>query len=229
MRIIFRTILLIAALFIGGCDDDKAKNPTTVSSSDFERALKEKKNLSTAELDRFFPDTVSVNKREASSNYTPLQAACIHNNLGATKYLIAKGAYVNEVHNNPDHGIDGYPALWFASVVHRNVEMVRTLLDAGADIRQGPKRNALATAHMIASAGYTEIMELFLKKDPTVANWNLFIGTPLHQAANAQRISTIKLLLDYGADKSVKDSEGNTAWHLASASTKASLPELEFH
>ena len=85
----------------------------------------------------------------------------------------------------------------------------------------------MSFVHLTAGAGRNEILEKFLKKDPSIANWPLYIGTPLHQAANGQRVETIKLLLRYGADKTLKDGDGNNPWRWADPNTRALVPELE--
>jgi ankyrin repeat protein len=195
-------------------------------ASQFEQAMKNKKQLSTTELREFFKEPDSINKRDSNTNHTPLMAAAYYNQLDIVKYLVQNGARVNDVHQNPEQSVYGYPALMHA-VINENAEMTEVLLNAGADMRLGPPKNVLSFVHFAAAGGQDDVLEKFLKKDPTIANWNLSIGTPLHQAANAQRITTIKLLLRYGADKSLLDREGNKPWRFADVNTRKAVPELE--
>jgi ankyrin repeat protein len=55
---------------------------------------------------------------------------------------------------------------------------------------------------------------------------NKYLSTPLHLAANYDRISVAKLLLDAGLDRGAKNEHNLTPWDLASSEIRQSLPEL---
>jgi ankyrin repeat protein len=168
----------------------------------------------------------NINKRDAGTGDTPLLAAARYNNLPVLKFLLQKGAQPNDLYSEPEY-LKSYPALWFA-VRWNNAEMVQALLDAGADARLGEKSGFGPIIHNFSeSGGSNEALEQLLKADKTLANWKIWTGTPLHRAANSGHVDTIRLLLRYGADKTLTDREGHTAWFWAQPDTKKAVPELE--
>ena len=94
------------------------------------------------------------------------------------------------------------------------VEIVRLLLDAGAD------KNLLDcdgfTALMLASdRGHHEVVRLLLEAGADEGLTNCFGRTALMPASQAGRVEIVRLLLDAGADKNLLDCDGFTALMLA--------------
>lgn len=233
--------MTLSVLLLNSCGNDKQKESQNTAvdrpsgpvrqppepQDDFGKAIEERCTIAVDEITKYFADEKSINKRDAGTGQTPLMAAARCNNLPVVKYLLTKGAQPNDVWQI-DALINGYPSLWFA-VNWDNAPMVKALLDAGADPRLRPTSGPLGSIiHFFARTGsMKKALEELLKADKTLANWKIGMGTPLHQAANAQRIDNIKLLLRYGADKTLTDSEGYTPWHWANAATKKAVPELQ--
>ena len=85
------------------------------------------------------------------------------------------------------------------------------LLDAGAEI--DTKDSSGRTALMYAASGpFVETVELFLKRGAEVNVQGTLEGfTPLMTAAAEGQAEVVRQLLDHGADRSLKDTDGDTA------------------
>ncbi len=192
----------------------------------FGKAIKERTNIGVDEITKYFVEEKNINKRDAGTGETPLMTAARYNNLPVVEYLLKKGAQPNDVWQTEGQLSKGYPSLWFA-VNWDNAAMVKALLDAGADPRLGPTSGLGPIIHLFAESGSNnKALEQLLKADKMLANWKIWTGTPLHRAANSQRIETIKLLLRYEADRTLTDREGHTPWYWANTDTRNAVPEL---
>lgn len=228
--------LTLSALLLNSCGDNQPDSPISEVGpvrqppepvDDFGNAIKKRQNIGVDEIAKYFVEEKNITKRDAGTGETPLMAAARYNNLPVVEYLLKKGAQPNDVWQNKDQLIKGYPSLWFA-VNWNNAAMVKALLDAGADPRLGPTSGLGPIIHLFAESGTNnEALEQLLKTDKTLANWKVWTGTPLHRAANSQRIETIKLLLRYGADKTLTDHDGKTPWQWANTDTRKAVPELQ--
>ena len=102
-----------------------------------------------------------------------------------------------------------------ADAARRNdVNMVRCLLDAGADkeFRVGDK-----TALMLASElGHLEVVHLLLEARADTDSWDNFGRTALLHASESGHLAIVRLLLEAGADKDCWNTVGETALLLAS-------------
>ena len=100
------------------------------------------------------------------------------------------------------------------SVFYGHVEMVRVLLEGGANVEMA-NDNQRTALHIAASYGNLEMCRLLLdwgaKVDP-VDKWK---ETPLHDAARQGYLSVVKLLVERGADDKEKNDNGRTASDLA--------------
>jgi len=115
--------------------------------------------------------------------------------------LVEAGADINFI------GGAGYTLLK-SSAERLDVEMVRALIDMGADTDAETKRYSTTPLYVAVQQDDLEIARLLLKAgaNPNAQNGDLWF--PL---ANAQSIEMVQLLLDYGADIHLTDERGMDA------------------
>lgn len=200
--------------------------------SGFEQTLKAagvNGNVSVANIEKYFVDPNNLNIRDKNTGNTPLLAAALYNNATVVKYLLAKGAVVDETYRYPDKKLlNGYSAL-LPAVMYQNLEMVQALLDANANPRIRPD-GEIPAINWAVGISKLEILEKILGKDPGLANLATTPdGTLLHLASRQKNkaAESVKLLLRFGADKSLKNSRGQTAWDFALEEVKKAVPELK--
>lgn len=159
-----------------------------------------------------------------------MQWCAYYGDVNAIQYLMSKGVPLSELGDNND--LNG-------AVFHGYYQLSRFLLEQGADPN-----------HPLADTGETPLHSVLTKADRPVnaeivalllahganpnakTNAGIETGafmrdvrtrqeTPLHRAAAYGDEKTIQLLLDAGADKTIKDMNGDTpltwaSWHLRS-------------
>jgi uncharacterized protein len=151
-----------------------------------------------------------------------------------TEYLLAKGADPNRQTNE-----SGHPVL-LGVAYFNNVACVRLLLGAGADAKAVVKETGETTLHNaliglgqhVSAADRHEVVKLLIEHgaDPNVctipgmsslAFWRdvrTRRETPLHRAAAYAPEETVRFLLRSGADKTIRDFNGDSpqswaSWH----------------
>ena len=130
--------------------------------------------------------------------FQPYDAEEGERRLTAVRGLVSRGADVNV----PRVSMWAYRPLHYAAkfATPWNTEMVRVLLDAGADIDAGVGPNPLTAVLGDSNAA-----------------WALE-DTPLMLACRAGCLETVALLLQRGANGTLRDSKGDTALHYAARS-----------
>ncbi len=120
---------------------------------------------------------------------------------------------------------DGRTALMFAGF-NGHTEIVRILVDEGArvNIRDGYGRTALLFA---ATGPFPKTVELLLerKADPNIVDNQEHFSALMHAAAEGN-IEVVKILLDYEADPTLKDIDGDTAESFARQKGHSELANL---
>ena len=155
---------------------------------------------------------------EACDDYVPLLMAAEKKNIEMVEYLLNRGANIDAV------GFDGFGVLEMASFEQFDqeqkeyVELFKLLLSYGAKEKKMGYVIARTT-----NENFTEVLEYLLKND---INPNINItacensgilhdGTPLHIAVEKLSIDLVRILINYGADKNLRNKYGMTPLDIA--------------
>lgn len=142
---------------------------------------------------------------------TAVMKAVQKNDVTRMRELIAGGADVNELDPNGDA-----PLVMAAYLGH--TEVVRLLLQAGADVTAvdpGMKATAL---HAAAYAGRTDTARLLIEHGVEVDRQGPKNGyTALHDAIWENNIDTARVILEAGANLTLKSHSGETPLDFAKA------------
>ena len=126
---------------------------------------------------------------------------------------------------------DGWPPLHLAAFFG-HPETTEALLDAGADVRAVSLNSEANLAINAAAAGpradrRPEIVGLLIKRGSPVDGRGSPAGhTPLHEAAFNGDLALVRLLLDEGADRSLRTPEGDTPLDIATKHKRAEAVRL---
>uniref|UniRef100_A0AAY5EDX4 Euchromatic histone-lysine N-methyltransferase 2 n=1 Tax=Electrophorus electricus TaxID=8005 RepID=A0AAY5EDX4_ELEEL len=175
------------------------------------------------------------------SQRTPLLEAIINNQVEVARYLIQSGACVyhedgstglhhaaklgnleivtlllntGQVDINAQDSGGWTPIIWAAE--HRHKEVIRALLNRGADVTLKDKEMNVCL-HWASFAGSAEIAELILNAGCPLISVNMHGDTPLHIAAREGYLACVTLFLSRGADIDIMNKEGDTPLSLARA------------
>ena len=135
--------------------------------------------------------------------------------------LIAKDASVANAYS-----VDGFTPLGFATFFGQR-EVVKTLLEAGADVnaasRESMKVTPLASA---AAAKQTEIARLLIAHGANVNARAAGGHIPLHEAAANGNLELVKLLIENGVDANARTDDGKTPLDFAVEYKRPEIIEL---
>ncbi|AIE86829.1 ankyrin repeat domain-containing protein [Fimbriimonas ginsengisoli] len=153
-------------------------------------------------------DMIGVN------NGTALHRAAGDGDLAMVQRLVAKGANVND-RNNP---FVATPLSWADHM--GQPEVVRWI-----------RENGKVDLHDAVSFGFGEVAETRLSENPASVNerqdqWRIPRATPLHCAAYANKVDMVRLLLDRGADPTLRAGNGQTPREIAASAMAVEAERL---
>jgi ankyrin repeat protein len=149
-----------------------------------------------------------------------LMNAINNNNLSLVQQLIADGANVKELDANQD-------APLVMAAYKGYAQIVKALLEAGADVRAvdpGMKATAL---HAAAYAGRTEAAKLLIEHHIDINKQGPYNGyTALHDAIWQNNIEVVKLLLAANADLTLLSNDGKSPLDFARSKNRTEIIAL---
>jgi uncharacterized protein len=151
---------------------------------------------------------------------TALMQAVRGNDVAAVEQLIAEGANVNELEPNGDA-----PLVMAAYLGH--AEIVRKLLEAGADVAAVDPSMKATALHAAAYAGRTEAAKLLTEHGVEIDKQGPRNGyTALHDAIWQNNVDTARVIIDAGANLSLKNHSGETPLQFAHAKRAREIAEM---
>jgi len=147
----------------------------------------------------------------AASSYTRLADAAMQGDKDAMRSLLKQKADVNSAHG------DGATALHWAAY-NDDLEMVKTLLAAGADVKATTREGAITPLFMACTNGNAAVIEALLKAGADAKSVKANGTTALMIAAASGSAGAVEVLLNHGAEVNAKEAaHGQTALMFAAA------------
>jgi ankyrin repeat protein len=120
-------------------------------------------------------------------------------------------------------GTYGYPLI--AAAARGSLTSVEALIEHGAPVDRADSAGTIAL-HQAATNGHTEIVKLLIRSNSPLNRKSTAFGTPLHAACRGKQPQAAQVILDSGADPSIKDEQRlRTPLHEA-ANTKEGLEQI---
>ena len=150
---------------------------------------------------------------------SPIADAAMREDIDAVRSLLREGAAVNVAQS------DGMTALHWAAELG-NVELVRLLVDAGADLEAPTRIGDLTPLHIGAEVGQSGTVRALLEAGANAESRNANGSAPLHFAAMSGSVEAVVALADYGADVNLREAKwGQTPLMFAASRNRVSAIE----
>lgn len=150
---------------------------------------------------------------------TAVMKAVQKNDVAAIDKLIAGGADVNE--------LDGGDAPLVMAAYLGHSEIVRKLLEAGADVKAVDPSMKATALHAAAYAGRTEAARLLIEHGIDIDKQGPRNGyTALHDAIWQNNIDTAKVIIEGGANLALKSHDGETPLEFAKSKRRKEIIAL---
>jgi ankyrin repeat protein len=115
----------------------------------------------------------------------------------------------------------------FTKVRANNIDAVKTLIAAGADVNQEDDMMGFTPLALAIWNNNSEIVQLLISNKANINYRSKKRGlTPLMEALNLNHIDLAKLLIDRGADINIKSNDGSTALIFAAGRSKEAVELL---
>jgi ankyrin repeat protein len=150
---------------------------------------------------------------------TALMQAVKRNDAATVHRLIAQGVNVDEL-DNGDPPIVQAAYLGYADVL-------KALLQAGADVRAVDPGMKATGLHAAAYAGHANTAKLLIDYGVEINRRGPYNGyTALHDATWQNNIDVAKLLIDSGADLTIQSNDGQTPLDFAKAKGRREIAAM---
>lgn len=143
---------------------------------------------------------------------TPSHWASCHNNAAALRALVQAGARLETI--NQDGGLAIH-----AATINASLECVHVLIACGADLNACFRSSRVtdggdreSSMHLAASDSRVELLRMLIDAHASINIRNARGSTPLHEACRVHCRKAVELLLRAGADISVMNDSGRTAF-----------------
>lgn len=163
------------------------------NSADYNKMVELVKDMSASEF------TAEVKMEEINL----LHHCVMQENLDAMKSLATLPFFREAINDNGNE--QGWTPLLSAcasQVKVANIEMVKLLVDNGANLRQSLTNKNIGVVHFAASNGDTMLLDYLLERVPEAVAYktNGDARTPAHYAALFNRFDALNLLIERGAN-----------------------------
>lgn len=158
--------------------------------------------------------TIMIASQSCEPSLEPsLMEACSTGNVDLVKKLLNEGANVN-YRDNSNKFIKNRTPIHIA-VNEGHGEVVKLLLDNGADFTARTSPGGMQPLHDAAYEGFKDIAQLLIEKGADVNSRDRYGWTPLHTAVSRKHKDLVRLFIETGADLASKNSDGKTPFQVA--------------
>ncbi|CAO2657940.1 Nn.00g072000.m01.CDS01 [Neocucurbitaria sp. VM-36] len=142
---------------------------------------------------------------EPSKEWTPIYYAVYHQREAALSHFLRNGGSPDDVNGT------GQPPLCIA-VANGHIQIVKILLEAGADVNATTKNDGETALHIAIKNGRSDFIDIILPYGPNLEAQTEETGeTPLHYAASKSgSLATVVALLKLGAKYDTLNTKGQT-------------------